>query len=170
MKFSDEKLLDTSKSENMTINTEKKKKKDKQAEDEIEIEKKKKKAKKNKDTERKSSHREEKPTVAAAAPPPQPPVTTITTAISPSSTKEDKEKQREVIWRLEIERKIRQEASEKGIELTSEQFQKVCERRMKKLGCFFGQRQKIFLFPLEKGLNEPFFSFTFFPGFPKLIF
>ena len=156
----------------MTINTEKKKKKDKQAEDEIEIEKKKKKAKKNKDTERKSSHRdkEEKPTVAAAAPPPQPPVTTITTAISPSSTKEDKEKQREVIWRLEIERKIRQEASEKGIELTSEQFQKVCERRMKKLGCFFGQRQKIFLFPLEKAKMSHFLVFTFFPGFPKFIF
>ena len=47
--------------------------------------------------------------------------------------KEDKEKQREANWRLEIERKIRQEASEKGIELTPEQFQKVCERRMKKL-------------------------------------
>ena len=72
----------------------------------------------SKDPDRKKPKDDEKPVVAV------PPV---------SEKKEEKEKSREANWRLEIERKVRQEAAEKDIELTAEQFQKVCERRMKKL-------------------------------------
>ena len=50
-----------------------------------------------------------------------------------SRSKEEKERDRVELWKLEIERKINLEAQEKGIKLTKEQLEKVRDRRLKKL-------------------------------------
>ena len=58
---------------------------------------------------------------------------------SERSSKEEKDYKK---WGAEIERKIRQEAQEKGIDLTPEQIEKVRDRRLKKLRKKMADKQK----------------------------